>query len=229
MNDLGTQFVDSGELAVQNNINYLYWIIFALFLLVVIFIVRYFFKYFSVRDKSGNNVIFLVKLPKEKPKDKDKDFNIQQLREEIAQGETIFSSIGGMRAQRGLRAWFFGRTDNFSFEIVAHKSKISFFVSAPVEKALYLEQQIHAYYPEASVEAVEDYNAFSSQGTVMAGYFKAKRSFIFPFLDYTDMEYDPMNSIINVMSKLESDESIAVQYVVRSAKKIWHAKLKGQF
>ncbi|MDD3711052.1 MAG: type IV secretion system DNA-binding domain-containing protein [Patescibacteria group bacterium] len=226
MNDLGTQFVSSGELAVQNNINYLYWIIFALFLLVLIFIIRYFFKYFSVRDKSGNNVIFLVKLPKEKPKDKDKDFNIQQLREEIAQGETIFSSIGGMRAQRGLRAWFFGRTDNFSFEIVAHKSKISFYVSAPSEKALYLEQQIHAYYPEASIEAVEDYNAFSSQGTVMAGYFKAKRSFIFPFLDYTDMEYDPMNSIINVMSKLESDESIAVQYVVRSAKKIWHAKLK---
>jgi ABC-type multidrug transport system fused ATPase/permease subunit len=226
MDNLGTQFVASGEAVVQSNLNYLYWIIFILFLLTVLFIVRYFFKYFSVRDKSNKNILFLVKLPKEKPGDKDKDSSVQQLREEIAKGETVFSSIGGMRAQRGFRAWFFGRVDNFSFEIVANKSKISFYVSAPESRSLYLEQQIHAYYPEASIEAIDDYNAFSSQGLVLAGYLKAKRSFVFPFLDYTDMEYDPMNSLINVMSKLEDEDSIAIQYVVRSAKKIWHAKLK---
>ncbi len=226
MDNLGTQFVASGEAVVQSNLNYLYWIIFILFLLAVLFIARYFFKYFSVRDKSSKNVLFIVKLPKEKPGDKDKESSVQQLREEIAKGETVFSSIGGMRAQRGFRAWFFGRTDNFSFEIVANKSKISFYVSAPEARSLYLEQQIHAYYPEASIEVVEDYNTFSSQGLVLAGYLKAKRSFIFPFLDYTDMEYDPMNSLINVMSKLEDEDSIAIQYVVRSAKKVWHAKLK---
>lgn len=226
MDNLGTQFVASGEAVVQSNLNYLYWIIFILFLLVVLFVIRYFFKYFSIRDKSNKNILFLVKLPKEKPGDKDKESSVQQLREEIAKGETVFSSIGGMRAQRGFRAWFFGRTDNFSFEIVANKSKISFYVSAPESRSLYLEQQIHAYYPEASIEVIDDYNIFSSQGVVLAGYLKAKRSFVFPFLDYTDMEYDPMNSLINVMSKLEDDDSIAIQYVVRSAKKAWHAKLK---
>jgi RNA polymerase sigma factor (sigma-70 family) len=41
------------------------------------------------------------------------------------------------------------------------------------------------------------------------------------------MSSDPMNSLINVMSKLEHDESIAIQYVVRSAKKGWHSVIKN--
>ena len=36
------------------------------------------------------------------------------------------------------------------------------------------------------------------------------------------MESDPINSLINVMSKLDPSESIAIQYVVRSAKNLAH-------
>ncbi|HPT08245.1 MAG TPA: type IV secretion system DNA-binding domain-containing protein [bacterium] len=225
--NLTNQIIEEGEVVAQQNSTYLIWLIFLGSLIVILFLIRYIIKYFSIRNKDNNNVIFLVKLPKEKPKDKDKDVSVQQLREEISSGETIFASIGGLRAKRGFIPWLYGRDDNFSFEIVANKGKISFYVSAPRDKALYLEQQIHAYYPEASIEPIDDYNAFNPQGNILAGYFKTTRSFIFPFLDYTDMNSDPMNSLINVMSKLETDESIAVQYVVRSAKKKWHSKLKN--
>lgn len=199
------------------------------FFIVIFFIfllIRFFVRYYNIRSKDSNQSIFLVRLPKEKPNEQDKGESVQQLQEEIAKGETVFASIGGLRAQRGFFTWFFGRNDNFSFEIVSSKNKISFYITAPKEKSLYLEQQIHAHYPEASIEEVEDYNIFNPQGYILAGYLQAKRSFIFPFLDYSEMESDPMNSLINVMSKLESDESIAVQYVVRSAKKGWHAKVK---
>ncbi len=226
-NDISSQIALEGEVLIQSNLNYLYWIAFFVFVFLLLYLLRYFVKYFSVRSKDNSNIIFSVRLPKEKPKDQDRELSIQQLREEIAKGETVFSSIGGLKAERGFVSWFFGRKDNFSFEIVSNKGKISFYVTAPKSKSLYLEQQIHAHYPEASIEAVEDYNAFNSQGSVLAAYFKAKRSFVFPFLDYTDMEHDPMNSLINVMSKLENNESIAIQYVVRSAKKDWHAKIKS--
>lgn len=222
----GASMIDT-DLVVESSLNYINWLFFLIFFVAAIFLIRYILRYFSLRDKSSNNTIFLVKLPKEKPKDKDKDASLQQLQEEISRGETVFASIGGLKAERGIMAWFFGRRDNFSFEIVAYNSKISFYISAPKDRALYLEQQIHAYYPDASIEEVDDYNAFNPQGTVLAGYLKAKKSFIFPFLDYKDMNSDPMNSIINVMSKLEHDESIAVQYVVRSAKKKWHAVVKN--
>lgn len=206
--------------------DYFYLALFFISVFLLFLLIRFFVRYYSVRGKNSNQAIFLVRLPKEKPKDQDKGESLQQLQEEIAKGETVFASIGGLRAQRGLAAWFFGRTDNFSFEIISNKNKISFYITAPKEKALYIEQQIHAHYPEASVEEVEDYNIFNPQGYILAGYLQAKRSFIFPFLDYSEMDSDPMNSLINVMSKLESDESIAVQYVVRSAKKGWHAKIK---
>jgi hypothetical protein len=206
--------------------NYLYLTLFFIGVFLLFLLIRLFVKYYSVRSKNSNQLIFLVRLPKEKPKEQERGESLQQLQEEIAKGETIFASIGGLRAQRGLTAWFFGRNDNFSFEIVSNKNKISFYVTTPKEKALYIEQQIHAHYPEASIEEVDDYNIFNAQGYVSAGYLQAKKSFIFPFLDYSEMDSDPINSLINVMSKLDSDESIAVQYVVRSAKKGWHIKVK---
>ena len=224
--DLNNQIITEGEAVIEQGSAYINWLIFFGILFGLMLIARLIIKYYSIRDKDNNKVIFLVRLPKEKPNEENKDVSVQQLHEEIATGETIFSSIGGLRAQRGFMAWLYGRDDNFSFEIVANKGKISFYISAPKNKSLYIEQQIHAYYPEASIEVVDDYNAFNPQGSVLAGYLKARRSFIFPFLDYTDMNSDPMNSLINVMSKLENDESIAVQYVIRSAKKDWHSKIK---
>ena len=41
---------------------------------------------------------------------------------------------------------------------------------------------------------------------------------------YKKQETDPLNSIINVMSKLETGEGIVIQYIIRSANKSWHKK-----
>lgn len=179
---------------------------------------------------SGNRYsphqIFLVRLPKETPEDNKKEDRSQELKEEIAKGETVFSAIGGLKAQRGLRAWFWGRDDQFSFEIVANYSRISFYVAAPPGNFRYLEQQIHAYYPEAVIEEMEDYNAFSLNGKIAAGHIRTVKSFIFPIKTYQKMEVDPLNSLINVLSKLEKDESLIIQYTVRSARGSWHAKTR---
>jgi len=170
--------------------------------------------------------IFLVRLPKEKPDDEHRGDSIQQLKEEIAKGETIFSSIGGLKAQRGFQSWLTGRSDHFSFEIVASHNRIAFYVVSPIHDARYMEQQIHAYYPEAVIEEVEDYNSFHLKGQIAGAYLKTNRSFIFPLKTYQKMEVDPMNSLINVLSKLDKDESLAIQYTVRSARGAWHGRVR---
>ena len=219
---------------VQQNINTAntqsnwYWAFFILGLMVLLVILKKVIKRLSTEHRHLHYKIFIVRVPKEKPKDEGsgKFSYLQQLREEIARGETIFASIGGVRGQKGLSAWLWGRTDIFSFEIVAHHNRISFYIAAPANRALYIEQQIHAHYPEASIEEADDYNAFEPQGVVLAGSLKAQRSFIFPFKTYNDMEVDPLNSLVNVMSKLGTGESVSIQYVVRSAKSGWHKFLK---
>ncbi|HBA36423.1 TPA: hypothetical protein DCZ15_00950 [Candidatus Falkowbacteria bacterium] len=170
--------------------------------------------------------VFLVRLPKEKPADDKKESSSQQLKEEIAKGETIFAAVGGLKAQRGFESWLYGRNDQFSFEVVASHNRISFYVVAPKDEARYLEQQIHAHYPEAVIEEVEDYNSFSLQGQIAAAYLRTSKDFLFPIKTYQKMEVDPMNSLVNILSKLGKDESVAIQYTVRSARAAWHAKVR---
>ena len=210
------------------NIDISGWLVFLFWLLAIFFILviaRKILKILIFRSKYFNQAVFLVRLPKDRPKEKEREDDIKELREEIAKGETIFSSIGGLRAQRGLTAWFFGRSDNFSFEIVAVDKKICFYISSPRAMSRYIEQQIHAHYPEAVIEEVKDYNIFNSQSEIAAGWLRTRRSFIFPIKTYNKMEADPLNSIINVMSKLEKGEGLVVQYIVRSAKAAWHRKI----
>ncbi|MEI6529077.1 MAG: TraM recognition domain-containing protein [Candidatus Falkowbacteria bacterium] len=170
--------------------------------------------------------VFLVRLPKEKPDDDKKLNNVQTLREEIAKGETIFAAVGGLKAERGIKAWFTGRHDHFSFEIVASHNKIAFYIVAPFDNLRYIEQQVQAYYPDAIIEEVEDYNPFSMSGQIAAASLRTTRGFFFPIKTYQKMEVDPLNSIINTLSKLGKDESLVIQYLVRSAKKRWHRKAR---
>ncbi len=217
------------ELGMQEGINIGFIIFTSLFIIIfiafVIIILNFFRKYLR-NNRYFNHKVFLVRLPKEKPEDDKREASSQQLIEEIAKGETIFSSIGGLKAQRGFKAWLLGRDDHFSFEIVAQSSKIAFYVVSPEKEARYIEQQIHANYPEAVIEEIEDYNIFRPDSQVLSANLKTKRDFIFPIRTYRGMETDPMNSLINVLSKLDKDESIVIQYVVRSAKGVWHSRIR---
>ena len=48
----------------------------------------------------------------------------------------------------------------------------------------FLEQQLHAQYPDAAIEEVEDYNMFSPTGTIVGGYLRLKRQHILPIKTY---------------------------------------------
>ncbi|MEA3463596.1 MAG: type IV secretion system DNA-binding domain-containing protein [Patescibacteria group bacterium] len=193
--------------------------------LLALVIAKSIIRKIAARNQYYDHAVYLVRLSKEKPEDQQPEANtLQKLHEEIAKGETIFNAIGGLRAQRGFKQWLLGRNDHFSFEIAANEKLISFYTVVARPMARYFEQQIQAHYPEAVMEEVEDYNIFNPQGEIATGYLKTKRSLIFPLKTYKKHDTDPMNSIINVMSKLGKDESMAIQYIVRSAKSSWHRK-----
>jgi hypothetical protein len=206
------------------------WLVFLLVgiaIVLILMLIRKIILMISLNSKYHEHVIYLLRVPKEKPNEKEQvntNNYIQHLREQISRGETIFKAIGGLHAERWHKnfSWLFGRTDHFSFEIVANAKFISFYVMAPKSMGRYIEQQIQAYYPEALLEEVSDYNIFSPRSRVVAGFLKTKRSFIFPLKTYNKMDTDPMESLVNVLSKLQPDESLAIQFVVRSSNPRWH-------
>ena len=170
--------------------------------------------------------ILLISVPKEalSKKGEVRQETPELVREEIGVAENIFSVLGGLRAQRGIKHWFLGRTDHFAAEIILENGKIYFYLSAPDYLKETVEQQIHAAYPHALVEEVEDYNIFSAQGSVAGTYLKFGRDFIFPLRTFRKMEGDPLNALTNALSRMASDARAGIQLVSRSAHKRWHHK-----
>ncbi len=179
------------------------------------------------KQAISDQVVYLVKLPKERLEDSQSAMTVQQLREEIAKSEGLFTAIGGLKAQHGLKHWFSGRTDHFAFEIVAHHKIIAFYMTAPRDQQAYLEHQINAIYPEAVVEEVSDYNLFTANGVITVATAHLTADSILPLKTYQKDDADPLNSVINAMSKVGELEGLAVQYVVRSAPSGWHGRARA--
>jgi len=165
-----------------------------------------------------------VLLPKESLEMEQAGQSIEA-RTQIAPIESFMSNLAGLRAERGIIAWFLGRRDHFAFEIVADEGVISFYVTIPEHVRQYVEQQIQAQYPDARIEEREDYNIFTPQCVIVGSTLKFKKSYFFPINTYQEMEADPLSSITNALSKFRNVEAggAAIQFVVRSAHPKWHA------
>ena len=150
-----------------------------------LFLIRAIVKNRDRENKAFDRTLIQVLVPKERKSEGQggqisQEDRWEQVKEEIALTETFFASIAGLRAQSGFKNWLKGRTDHFSFEIVASHKLISFYAVAPAAMSRYLEQQIQAFYPEAELEESADYNIFSPRGQTAAGFLKTRRDFIFP-------------------------------------------------
>jgi hypothetical protein len=192
-------------------------------LVVVLMIVRRSFRKSGTAKNAFAMQVLRVKVPKEGSDDDQGGKSQQQVQEMIGVMETVFATVGSVPAQKGMKAWMFGRHDQMAFEIVSHLDKISFYVSVPEHLRSFLEEQIHAQYPHAQIDSAADYNMFAPSGVVLGSYLKLRRQNAFPVKTYRKLESDPLNSITNALSKVTGTDGIVVQYVVRSAEKGWRS------
>jgi hypothetical protein len=180
----------------------------------------------KVRERRGQyrRVTLLVTVPRfSSEEDVKSDEKVQNVQEAIGFTETFFAAIGGLKIQKGLRAWFFGRIDDIALEIVAHEKLITFYITVPLYLKDFLIQQLHAQYPDASLDEVEDFNMFSPTGVIVGGYLVYKRENALPIKTYQKLGSDSLNAITNAMSKVQEGEGLAVQYCLRSATPSWRS------
>jgi len=185
-------------------------------------IARYFILNYGKVSDSHKKRLLLVTLPKDTGEDQHGAPNIQQIQEKIGIAETLYSTIAGLKAEKGFKAWLYGKKEDFAFELVVHDGKINFYVAAPAHYQEYFEEQIHAQFPDSTIEEVIDYNIFSPKSLIGAKTLKFGREFIFPIKTYKKFDSDPLNSITNALSKIDKEDGAAIQIVMRSASKAWH-------
>ncbi len=173
-------------------------------------------------DFAFKKQVLLVKVPKF---DSDNKENSKPAKEMLKPMENFFDTLAGLKSKKSIKNYFTGFSDNISFEIVANKKGIiSFYIVVPKKIESFLKKQIHAQFPDAEIQKVKDYNIFLSQGEVTGALMKLKRSSIFPINTYINQETDPINSVINSLSKIPDEDTACIQFVVRSAEKSWHNK-----
>jgi len=191
--------------------------------LAFLFILRSLLHTQSQAGKAFHKTILLIKIPKEKKKEQQQTMedNINQVREQIAVADTLFSSIAGLRRDSGFMAWLRGRNDHIALEIVVKDSKISFYVAVPDKLYNFVSQQIHAQYPHAEITEETDYNIFKPQSHIVGAHLFFKQKSAFPLKNYKTMDSDPLLAILNPLSKILEDEGALVQYIVRPATPKW--------
>jgi hypothetical protein len=197
-----------------------------IFLVILILIVRAILvRKAHLRGGAFEKEILLVTLPKITPEERGApEETLQSIQEDIGVAETFLTAIGGMTPQKGFQAWLFGREDEVSFEIVADNGLIHFYIAVPKYLRQYLEEQLHAQYPDAQVEEVEDYNIFTPRGVILGSYLVFTRPNFFPIKTYRKLESEPLNALTNALSRVEEEDGAVIQFLVRSAPKGWRQR-----
>lgn len=163
-------------------------------------------KYRDREERSLEYVLLQVAVPR------DNEIKIDA-------AEQMFGSISSIH-HSGF--WSFLKPqEHLSFEIVARKEDIRFYVSVPKKQMDLMEKQIHGAYPGADVKLVDDYSIFSKDGKVAFAAMTLSSSDFFPIRTYRDLPTDPLSSITSVLAKMEEGEGAAIQILIQPSDGKW--------
>ncbi|MFH1284613.1 MAG: type IV secretion system DNA-binding domain-containing protein [Candidatus Peregrinibacteria bacterium] len=188
------------------------------------FILRY-VRYRMNLERSFNMVFLDVRIPKKESKE-DREVEGEQ----YSQAKDFKEMCGGIMTQFYdslhsiyTREWYkiFTAQDFLSFEYAVIDAQVHFFIVCPRKLLSIIEKQLTSFYPDSYVEQVEDYNIFQPNGNVASAYIVSTKKHWFPIKTFSRMNADPINGIINSLSKISKDEGAAVQIMIRPQKDGW--------
>lgn len=182
------------------------------------FLVEYLKKGFDVPglkektplDKTLRHTLYEVALPETKKEDKEK-----QLKEMLSSMEQFYA---GMLSTADLSNEAGHSNNHFTIELAVSEGseEFIFYVSIPDDKTALFEKQILSIFPNAKIaEKKDDYNIFNNDGVSVASVGQQSKNPIYPIKTYDQFDYDPLNVLLNTLSKINKDgEGAAVQIVL---------------
>lgn len=173
------------------------------------------FQWLKNRNKEAyalNFVTLLVALPK------DNEIKIDA-------AEQMFASLHSLR-DNGWFAWLKPQ-DYISFEIVALKEEIKFYIAVPQKLRDLVEKQIHGAYPGARIEEKDEVNIFTDKGRVSFAAINLKEGDYFPIKTFKDLPTDGLSLLTSAMSKMSDGEGGVLQILIQPEGDRWKNKGSG--
>lgn len=170
------------------------------------YIIFVFWKYRNREEHSLGYTLMQIAVPRE-----------NEIKIDAA--EQMFASLHSIH-HHGFWA-FLKPEEHLSFEIVARREDIRFYVSVPKKLVDLVEKQIHGAYPGADIKIVDEYNIFSKEGKVAFAALRPKSADFFPIRTYRDLPTDPLSSITSVLAKMQGEEGAVVQILIQPTGHKW--------
>ena len=108
--------------------------------------------------------------------------------------------------------------NHFTLEIALAEGTDSFvfYVAVPSHKAELFEKQLLGVHLNAKVtECPDDYNIFKENASISASYATLAHHEVYPIKLYDSIDYDPLNIILNVLTKLQKHgEGASIQFTI---------------
>ncbi|MBR3365698.1 ATP-binding protein [Candidatus Saccharibacteria bacterium] len=145
--------------------------------------------------------------------------------EAISQAQIMYSILSST-IKKDWKAKILGQP-HMSFEIIAAKGLIKYFVMVPTELKEVVRQAVVSAYPSARLEEIRDDNIFSKFGGlrgISGGELNLSKDYIYPIATYEETKWDAEAAILNALSGLKNDEGAAVQILFRPAGEKWSDK-----
>ena len=116
--------------------------------------------------------------------------------------------------------------EHLSFEIVAKKDSITFYVFTPLHLRDFVEGQLYAQYPNLQIRQVSDYTgSVNLDGQhVATTTVKLTKEDVYPIKTFESSEVDPLASITAVMAGLEAHEQVWLQVIARPVGDEWQSR-----
>ncbi len=192
------------------------FIVVGVIIVVVVLIVMHFINNFKenvLKQKGLNLAFFEVKLP-------------QSNDTEIKAAEQMFTGLIGIGEKlEGLKKYI-GARKFVSFEVVAFREIIKFYVVCPEKIAPIVDRQINGTYPSAEITRVKEYNMFPENSSVAYAALKLDKDQKIPIQTYEELAVDSVSTLTDTMSKLQDGEAAVFQLVISPAGSEWRNKAK---
>jgi hypothetical protein len=150
----------------------------------------------------------------------------------LAATAKLFTALHGLSTSRSWRERVLHQRDSIACELIATKRDgIRFVISLPTVFADTAEQSIEAYLPSAKVKRISDPLQSSKVGRTML--LNQRKHYAYPLQSFDIRDgHDPISYLASGMTKLEDDELMALQLVLRAthvpeASKLSRAILKN--
>lgn len=162
--------------------------------------------------KSLNMTLFEITLPPPTDEaDKSKGF-----KEFIGAMEQFYAGMHSISEGKAN-----AKENYFTLEVALgnQNDEVVVYAAIPDKHLSLFEKQILAFYHNAKIrEVTDDYNIFNETGESVGAYASFSERAVMPIKTYDNIEHDPMNTILNVFSKLKTvGEGAAIQLVVAPA------------